>query len=121
MGDTLCGFRQTQQGVKTMFIITPAAAKQIHESIESSAQDGDVLRLAVSIKEDRSFDYRMGLDQGAEDDIQMKIEGVQIVMAPEYVPLLDSTTLDYVELEDGHSQFIFMNPQDPSYVPPQDN
>jgi iron-sulfur cluster assembly protein len=39
-------------------------------------------------------------------------------MAPEYVPLLDDATLDFVELEDGQRQFIFLNPKDPSYVPP---
>ena len=29
-------------------------------------------------------------------------------------------TIDYVELEPGSWQFIFLNPNDPSYVPPQD-
>jgi iron-sulfur cluster assembly protein len=42
-------------------------------------------------------------------------------MAPEFVPLLDTATLDFVELEAGESQFIFLNPKDPSFVPPQDN
>ena len=42
-------------------------------------------------------------------------------MAPEYVPLLDSATLDFVELETGESQFIFLNPQDPTFVPPAEN
>jgi iron-sulfur cluster assembly protein len=41
-------------------------------------------------------------------------------MEPEYVPLLDETVLDYVELEQGDFQFIFLNPKDPSYKPPDD-
>ena len=39
-------------------------------------------------------------------------------MAPEYVPLLDAATLDFVELDVGEPQFIFLNPNDPGYVPP---
>ena len=45
--------------------------------------------------------------------------GVQIVMAPEYIPLLDETVMDFVELDDGERQFIFLNPQDSNYLPPQ--
>ena len=32
--------------------------------------------------------------------------------------LLEGTTLDYVELEPGEHQFIFMNPNDANYTPP---
>jgi iron-sulfur cluster assembly protein len=39
-------------------------------------------------------------------------------MAPEYVPLLDQATLDYVELESGQFHFIFLNPKDSGYHPP---
>ena len=35
--------------------------------------------------------------------------------------LLDNTVLDFVELEPGKHQFIFMNPNDPGYTPPQEN
>ena len=41
--------------------------------------------------------------------------------AEHYVPLLDAATLDYVELEPGEPQFIFLNPKDPTYVPPSGN
>ena len=33
-------------------------------------------------------------------------------------PLLEGTTIDYVELEPGEFQFIFMNPNDANYSPP---
>ena len=42
-------------------------------------------------------------------------------MAPEYVPLLDAATLDFVELDVGEPKFIFLNPNDPTYVPPSEN
>jgi iron-sulfur cluster assembly protein len=35
--------------------------------------------------------------------------------------LLKNTVLDFVEIEPGKQQFIFMNPNDPGYVPPQEN
>ena len=44
-------------------------------------------------------------------------EGVKIVIAPEYVPLLDNTTLDFAQLDDGEMQFVFINPDDANYVP----
>ena len=63
---------------------------------------------------------------GTTDDllyqtIRFSSEGVQIVMAPEFVPLLDAATLDFVELEPGDSQFIFLNPNDANYVPPSED
>jgi iron-sulfur cluster assembly protein len=41
-------------------------------------------------------------------------------MTPEQVPLLDEAVMDFVEIEAGAAQFIFMNPKDPHYQPPQD-
>ena len=32
--------------------------------------------------------------------------------------MLRGATLDFVELEPGDFQFIFLNPNDPNYVPP---
>ena len=47
-------------------------------------------------------------------------EGVPVVMAPEYVPLLDQATLDYIEMEPGQFHFIFLNPKDSGYCPAHD-
>ena len=104
-----------------MFKVTPDAAAQIKHAAEQSGMESMVLRLAAKTKDDGSIDYRMGFDQESEMDISYKSEGVTIVMAPEYVPLLDTTTMDYVELEEGEDkQFIFLNPLDPNYVPPSE-
>jgi iron-sulfur cluster assembly protein len=104
-----------------MFKVTPQAAQQVKVAAEQGGTAGMALRLAAQQRPDGSIDYRMGFDEGTEDDIRFNSEGVQIVMAPEYVPLLDSATLDFVELETGESQFIFLNPQDPTFVPPAEN
>ncbi len=101
-----------------MFKVTPEAAKQVRVAAEQGGTTGMALRLAAQQRADGSIDYRMGFDESTEDDIRFDSEGVQIVMAPEYVPLLDSATLDFVELETGDSQFIFVNPKDANYAPP---
>jgi iron-sulfur cluster assembly protein len=104
-----------------MFKLTPQAAQQVKSAAEQGGTAGMALRLAAQQRPDGSIDYRMGFDEGTDDDIRFSSEGVQVVMAPEYVPLLDDATLDFVELEPGDPQFIFLNPKDPSYVPPVEN
>lgn len=102
-----------------MFKVTAAAADQVRNAAHQSGTDGMALRLAASKRADGTIEYKMGFDEPTEDDIRFTTEGVEVVMAPEYVPLLDTATLDFVELEPGEHQFIFLNPQDPSYVPPE--
>lgn len=104
-----------------MFKVTPQAARQVKVAAEQGGTVGMALRLAAQQRPDGSIDYRMGFDEETEDDIRFNSEGVNIVMAPEYVPLLDAATLDFVELEPGEPQFIFLNPKDPNYVPPADH
>ena len=91
---------------------------QVHEAARQGGTQGLPLRLAAARQADGTIDYRMGFDQGTEDDIRLNCDGVQVVMAPEYVPLLDQATLDYVELEPGKFHFIFLNPKDSGYRPP---
>ncbi len=100
-----------------MFRVTAAAAAQVKVAAQQGGMDGLALRLAAQKKPDGSFDYRMGFDEAKDEDIELASEGVKIVMAPEYVPLLDEATLDFVELEEGDFQFIFVNPRDPNYSP----
>ena len=103
-----------------MFKVTAAAADQVREAAKQGGTEGMSLRLAASQKADGSIDYIMGFDEAKEDDIRFKSEGVDLVMAPEHVPLLDQATMDFVELEPGDRQFVFLNPKDPSYVPPSE-
>ena len=102
-----------------MFKVTQAAATQIQSSASNGGAEGMALRLAAVKHDDGSYDYKMGFDEVSEDDISFKSEEVSIVIAPEYIPLLNETTLDYVEMDDGQLQFIFLNPKDVNFVPPQ--
>jgi len=100
-----------------MFKVTEAAAEQVRNAAQQGGTEGMALRLAAQRDADGSFDYRMGFDEVSDEDIHFTSEGLKIVMAPEYVPLLDNTTLDYVQLDDGEAQFVFVNPDDANYAP----
>jgi iron-sulfur cluster assembly protein len=102
-----------------MFKVTEAAADQVRRAAQQSGTEGMALRLAARQKADGSIDYLMGFDDAKEDDIRFNTEGVEIIMAPEDAPLLDQTVMDFVELDEGQHQFIFLNPKDSGYVPPQ--
>ena len=104
-----------------MITVTEEAAKQIKLSAKQGKTEGMPLRIAASRNDDDSFHYGMGFDDSKEDDISITSEDVEIVVSPISAELLNDTVLDFVELEPGKHQFIFMNPNDPDYTPPQEN
>jgi len=103
-----------------MFDITEAAANQIRAAAAQGGTVGMMLRLAARMKEDGSIDYLMGFDEASEEDIKIVVKGVEMVMLPETVPLLDEAVMDFVELKKGDFRFIFSNPLDANYSPPSE-
>lgn len=101
-----------------MIKITPAAAAQIKLSAEQGKTEGMSLRIAASRNDDNSIHYGMGFDDNKEDDVTITTEDVEIIVSASSAELLKDTTIDFVELEPEKFQFIFMNPNDPNYVPP---
>ena len=101
-----------------MFSVTRAAAEQIRKSAEQGNMGKLALRIAATKKPDGSVDYSMGFDEPGEEDIEVKSEGVNLIIAPDHVALLRGATMDYVELEAGSFSFIFLNPNDANYSPP---
>jgi len=101
-----------------MITITPAAAKQIKLSAQQGKTEGMALRIAATRNADDTIHYGMGFDDSKEDDTSITSEDIELIVSPISAELLKNTTLDYVELEEGNSQFIFMNPNDPEYTPP---
>ncbi len=104
-----------------MITVTEEAAKQIKLSARQGKSEGMPLRIAASKNDDNSIHYGMGFDDSKEDDISITSEDVEIVVSPVSAELLNNTVLDFVELEPGKHQFIFMNPNDPGYTPPQED
>lgn len=104
-----------------MIKVTNEAAKQIQLSAQQGKTENLPLRIAATKNEDGSFHYGIGFDENKEGDIAVTSEGIKIIVSALSADLLKDTTLDFVELEPGKNQFIFMNPNDPSYSPPADD
>ena len=104
-----------------MIKVTPAAAKQIQLSGQQGKTENLALRIAATKNDDGSIHSGIGFDENKEEDIPVTSEGIKIIVSPISANLLKDTTLDFVELEPGKNQFIFMNPNDPSYSPPSDD
>ena len=102
-----------------MITLTPKAAKKVIETLAQPDSAGLSLRLAAKRLADGSFDYAMGLDHPNKHDRRVNSNGVTLIVAPTSTEFLRGATLDYVELEPGNPQFIFMNPNDPAYIPPK--
>ena len=101
-----------------MITITPAAAEQIRLSAKQGNMMGMPLRVACTKNPDGSFHYGLGFDdQHRQGDETYSSEGIDLVVAATSVPLLQGTIIDYVELETGKFDIIFMNPNDPNYKP----
>lgn len=92
-----------------MFALTLAAARQIQRAASSSGAQEMALRIAAMVDADGSTQYGMGFDDPQEADIRLDLDGVAVVIAEESQPLLLDTTLDYVELEPGEFNFIFID------------
>lgn len=102
-----------------MIKITKAAADQIKIAAKEGKMEGMALRLAAKKDDSNAFEYGMGFDETGEDDIEIKDKGVTVIFSPSNLELLKDMTIDYVEVEENKPQFIFLNPNDPNYVPPE--
>ncbi len=103
-----------------MIKLTDAALKQILLSAEQGEMHATPLRIAIKEQDDGSFHYAMGFDeQRLPGDIFINIEDISLVVSETSKDLAEGLTIDYVELEAGKQEFIFLNPNDPTYRPPR--
>ena len=102
-----------------MITISKSAARQIKTSMEESDAETMSLRIAAKRLEDGSLDYAMGFDNTDHNDSQSRSNGIHIGVAPTSTELLQNAQLDYVQMDDGEFQFIFLNPNDPGHVAPK--
>lgn len=91
-----------------MIQLTPAAAAEIRAAAARSDATGLGLRIAARQVEDGSIEYGMGFDEEREDDEPASFDGVTVLVGAPSKPLLHGTRLDYVELEPGRFDFIFI-------------
>ncbi len=102
-----------------MINVTPNAATQIQYSAKESGIQDAVLRVAIKQQPDGSLHYAIGFDDAISDnDLRFEAQGVQMVIAESSQQFAQDMTIDYVELDDGEMNFIFLNPNDKNYSPP---
>jgi len=103
-----------------MITITPAAAEQIRASARAGNLEGLAMRIAARRDPDGSIHYGMGFDDNErEGDLRITPEGIDVIIGETSRMLVEGMTVDYVEIEPGSWQFIFLNPNDAHYVPPK--
>jgi iron-sulfur cluster assembly accessory protein len=101
-----------------MISLTASALEQIKHSAIQGDMGSTPLRVAIKEQDDGSFHYAMGFDeQRLPGDSFLNFDGVDLVVSETSRPLADGMTIDFVELEAGKFEFIFLNPNDPTYVP----
>ena len=96
-------------------------AVDIHELAISAGNDTAnlALRIAAKVGPDGKYEYGMGFDERAENDLYLVCEGVAVVMTPHTGELVEDAIIDYVEIEAGTFDFIFYNPNDPDHKAPK--
>ena len=100
-----------------MITLTSTAVKQIRLSAKQGNLEGLPMRIAATKNEDGSIHYGMGFDDTKETDITHSSDGVDIIVSPDTNKIVDGMKVDFVDLDDGNPQFIFLNPHDANYSP----
>ena len=107
--------RSTQKS----FRITEDAAEEILRSMRQTDPSAGSLRIAAKRRPDGSIDYAIAFDNADDTHTgreQFTVEGLIGVTS---LDLLAGALLDFVQLETtGPKEFIFLNPNDPQFVPP---
>ncbi len=96
-----------------MLTLTPSAAQEILAAAARSNAAGMALRVAARQVADGSIEYGMGFDEERDDDAPAQFGGLKVVVASPSLPLLEETVLDFVEIEPGRHDFIFIPPAEP--------
>lgn len=93
-----------------MITLTIQAAQQVLRAAEQTGAQASPLRIAARVDTDGSIQYGMGFDEQREHDVLIHYEGVAVLASPGSISLLRGVTLDFVELNPGEFQFIFIAP-----------
>lgn len=91
-----------------MLSLTPAAAQEILAAAQRSNAAGMALRVAARQVADGSIEYGMGFDDEREDDLPVEFGALKVLVGSPSRPLLDGTVLDFVEIEPGRHDFVFI-------------
>lgn len=94
-----------------MITITEQAAAQIRRAAEQGGMQGMSLRVAARRADDGQVEYMLGFDDLGDEDLEYTVQGIPLLISEFSKDLLRGITLDFVELNPGEFQFIFIPPQ----------
>ena len=101
------------------FRITEDAAEEILRSMGQTDPSAGSLRIAAKRRPDGSIDYAMCFDEADDTDTVLEQFSVEVLIGVTSLDLLAGALLDFVQLKTtGPKEFIFLNPNDPQFVPP---
>jgi iron-sulfur cluster assembly protein len=81
---------------ESLISLTPTAAEKVRELLAEEGDETLVLRVAIQGGGCSGFQYGLGFDTVAEGDVQLELEGVQVVVDPFSAPYLRGTTIDFL-------------------------
>lgn len=97
-----------------MFHVTSSAAQEILAAAARSDAAGLALRVAAQQTADGSIECGMGFDEPRDDDVPATFDSLTVLVDSPSRALLAGTVLDYVEIEPGRFDFIFIPPAEPA-------
>ena len=101
------------------FRMTEDAAQEILRSMRQTDPSAGSLRIAAKRRPDGTIDYAMGFDEADDTDTVLEQFSVEVLIGVTSLDLLAGALLDFVQLKTtGPKEFIFLNPNDPQFVPP---
>ena len=102
-----------------MIKLTEDAANQINKQLSNMGETPDPLRIAITQHaKHKGFQYLMGFDTQTDQDSIFTVRDIQIIVHSDIVDIVNGMEIDFVEIEGEDSQFIFKNPNDPTYKAP---
>lgn len=101
-----------------MFKVSKTAAAELKRSMAHHDFDDMPLRIAAQKTPEGSIEYQMGFDEAGPGDVMVASGGIDVVIANDHKPLLSGCELNFVTTDDGQPNFVFLNPNDPTYVEP---
>ena len=90
------------------FQVTSSAAQELVAAAARSDAAGMALRVAARPTSE-GLSYGMGFDKAARDDQVLVFGELTVLLGAASQPLLAATVLDYVEIDPGRTDFIFID------------
>jgi iron-sulfur cluster assembly protein len=95
---------------RQIFVLTPKAAEVVRKIAAAEGKEGVGLRVTVAPGGCAGYSYGLDFEEhGQPADVTVEANGVKIFINEDIVPLVEGSTLDYVESLQG-AGFVLDNP-----------